>query len=141
MVDVVAPGLGQDATQALLDEDGVRLALAIARVAENLARESGRPIRWPAEVLEMIHVLEVLASNAKRCRSGNGDGAPTCGASATGSLAVVVQQPDAMLTTSEVAAALGVTKRRVRQRAAELGGVRVGRDWKFPADAAQRKAG
>ena len=37
------------------------------------------------------------------------------------------------LTSAEAAAALGLTIRRVRQMCAELGAVKFGREWVFPA--------
>jgi excisionase family DNA binding protein len=46
-----------------------------------------------------------------------------------------VSEIPGFLTTAEVAARLKYTARRVRQLAAELRGVQVGRDWLYPADA------
>lgn len=140
-MQVVARGLGCDSTSAILDESDLRLLLAVVRVAEGLARDSGRPIRWPPEVAEIVHSLEILAANARTSPAGSGGNPVTRNTSATTIASATAARPDAMLTASEVAAALGVSPRRVRQRAVELGGVRLGRDWHFPPNAAARKAG
>jgi excisionase family DNA binding protein len=41
-------------------------------------------------------------------------------------------EEDDWLTTAQVAERLGCSTRYVRRRAAELGGIKAGRDWRFP---------
>jgi hypothetical protein len=62
--------------------------------------------------------------------------APTCAISASGNVRnVTAPQSKSMITTSEVAALLGCSPRRVRQLAPQLGGQQLGRSWIFDRDA------
>jgi hypothetical protein len=102
------------------------LSVARTAIAETIIRHRRARALVPVALHQVLQRIDTLLLTSAASANGRGETA-------------VVEESNWMSTT-EAAAQIGCTARRVRQIAPRIGGRRVGRRWIFPARAVREHA-